>query len=208
MRKRIDYKNTLIACLLVTVLIMSVGFALLSSTLTITTTGTISGDWKVQFKSDSLEQLSKTTGVDNVSASIDASNMSATISANFEKPGDSVSYKIAVENAGTIDAYLKSVDVTGEDTNSEAIKMSYEVKNNTDTNTYAQGSIIGNTPTKTLEPATTSTLNKKNGDAVENNYVYVTLEYVNTTTGVTLGEEATYTLTLNYEQTAATTNAG
>ena len=112
------------------------------------------------------------------------------------------SIKVDIENAGSIDAFLKNVVVEGDEANSEAIKMSYEVKNNDETTQYAVGSIVGNEVGTNNSLASSTLLNKK-GDSTDYNHLYVTLEYLESVEGVTLGEEATYTLNLYYEQTDA-----
>ena len=114
---------------------------------------------------------------------------------------------VLISGSGTnlqslIDAYLKNVVVEGDEANSEAIKMSYEVKNNDETTQYAVGSIVGNEVGTDNSLASSTLLNKK-GDSTDYNHLYVTLEYLESVEGVTLGEEATYTLNLYYEQTDA-----
>jgi len=202
MERRRDKKNILIVFLLGIVMVMSVGFALLSTNLEFESVGTVSGEWNVQYVTDSLEQVSKTDGVSAVTAEMDSDNLKVTLKANFEKPGDKLVYKVDIENDGSIDAFLKNVVVEGDEANSEAIKMSYEVKNNDETTQYAVGSIVGNEVGTNNSLASSALLNKK-GDSTDYNHLYVTLEYLESVEGVTLGEEATYTLNLYYEQTDA-----
>lgn len=204
MERRNDKKNILIAGLLLVVLMMSVGFALLSSNLKITATGTTAGDWQVTFASGSLQKVNQTDGVTDVTAELDSNNLEVTINANFEKPGDSLTYKVAVENAGSIDAYLKTVDVTGDEDNTDVITLSYEVKNKEESTTYARGAIAGTTTNEVVDPIADATLVKKSGETVDNNYIYVTLEYPETAEQVASGASATYTLDFYYEQAKAT----
>lgn len=202
-----DKRNILIASLLVIVFVMSVGFALLGSDLKVVATGEVTGDWVVKFKSGSLEQRAITDGVKNVTAEIDNTNfLQVTLDADFEKPGDKVSYQVAIENLGSIDAYLKSVTLKGEEGNTSTIKFSYEVKNNTKTTTYAKGSIIGGTESVDTPLIENATLLKMNESVVDYNYLDITLEYLENTTVVASGESATYTLTLHYEQPEANNN--
>lgn len=208
MDRKNDKKNILIAFLLVVVLVMSVGFALLGSNLEVTATGTIAGDWSVKFANEPIVPVAKTDGVKEVSTQLDTNALKITLNTTFEKPGDKITYEFKVENTGSIDAYLKDVTVVGKNGNTEAIKLSYEVKSNDKASTYAKGYIIGETANKETNPAAaTSLLNKQvtNGETVttQANYLTVTLEYLDTTTSVASEASATYTLTLQYEQTNA-----
>jgi len=200
-----DKRNVLIACLLAVILIMSVGFALLSSNLEVTATGTVSGNWIVNFKSGALEQTSITDGVSGVTAEMDSSNLTLTLTANFEKPGDKVSYQVPIENKGSIDAYLKTVNVEGNAQNTDALKFSYEVKDNTKTSTYTKGSMTGTTKNIEIPLITGATLTKMNESIIDYNYLDISLEYLENTSG-TSGATATYTLTLYYEQPQANNN--
>lgn len=209
MERTKDQKNILIAFLLIIVLTMSVGFALFGSNLNVIATGTVAGDWGVQFANQTIEPITKTEGVTVSAAQMNSTALTITLNATFEKPGDKLVYEFKVENTGSIDAYLKNVTVVGQTGNTEAIQLSYDVKNNTKSTTYAAGSIAGETATQTINPTpTTALLNKKivNEGAtptIENNYLTVTLEYLESATDVELNENATYTLTLQYEQTNA-----
>lgn len=198
-----DSKNLVIIVLLVLVVLMSVGFALFSAALPISGSGTLSGNWNVNFKSDSLTEVGKSSGTTVNTASIDAGKLSATLDVSFTKPGDYVEYNIIVENTGDIDAYLKSVNLVkknGQATNSNAIKFTYTIYNNDKTTTYTSAHMIGESTEvidTTLTPAS-ATLNKK----TDTNIVNIRMDYLSDTTSITNGESGAYTLTLNYEQTA------
>ena len=187
---------------------MSVGFALLGSNLEVSATGTVAGDWGVRFANEAIEPITKTDGVKVVTAQLDSTALKMTLNTTFEKPGDTITYEFKIENAGSIDAFLKQVNVVGKTGNTEAIKLSYNVKSNDKVTTYAEGTIIGETATPTITPsATTALLNKQSvvGETttIENNYLTVTLEYLTTATNVEDEASATYTLSLQYEQTTA-----
>ena len=162
MGRRNDKKNILIIFLLIIIFVMSVGFALLGSNLKVTATGTVSGDWDVHFVSETFEPITKTDGVKVLTAQLDSNKLSLTLNTTFEKPGDIIEYQFKIENTGSIDAYLKNVVVEGKAENTDAIKLTYDVKGNDKQTTYAAGSIIGNTPQVTIAPnTTTSLLNKQ-----------------------------------------------
>ena len=102
----------------------------------------------------------------------------------------------------------KNVVVEGKSENTDAIKLTYDVKGNDKQTTYAAGSIIGNTPQVTIAPnTTTSLLNKQTvvneQTTTQNNYLTVALEYLTTSATVADDASATYTLNLQYEQTSA-----
>lgn len=102
-RKR---KNILIVALVVTMLFMSVAYAILSQELVITGNTKISGSlWQVEI-----------TGISVVSSSGEELNSnenftltSATFDTELFLPGDSVKYNITIENKGAVDAKLQSV---------------------------------------------------------------------------------------------------
>ena len=208
MERNNDKKNIIIVFLLVIVFVMSVGFALLGSNLEVEATGTVSGDQDVHFVSETFEPITKTDGVKVLTAQLDSNALKITLNTTFEKPGDKVTYEFKVENTGSIDAYLKNVTLVGKEGNTDAIKLSYTVKSNDKATTYAEGTITGQTAEATTTPtAATALLNKqvKVGETTttQNNYLTVTLEYLDTTTNVSSEESSTYTLTLQYEQTNA-----
>jgi len=187
---------------------MTAGFALLGSDLEVTATGTVAGEWGVRFKNEEIEPLSKTDGVSVVSAQMDQNALKITLNVMFEKPGDTITYEFKIENSGSVNAYLKNVNVKGNADNTESIKLSYNVKSNDKLTTYADGSIVGETSQQTISPSpTTALLNKKSKSdettIIENNYLMVTLEYLESATTVGSEESATYTLELRYEQTDA-----
>ena len=130
------------------------------------------------------------------------------VNAEFEKPGDKVVYEFKVENTGSINAYLKSINLEGQSTNTEKIKLSYTVKNNDKSTVYAEGSIAGETAINTIVPVEkVALLNKQTiqneSTVTEYNYLTITFEYLDEITEVASNKSATYTLTLYYEQTDA-----
>jgi len=198
--ERRDKKNFLIGALLAIIFVMSVGFALLNSNLKFIATGTVSGDWQVKFDSTSYDELEKTDGVTDVTTSFDTNNLQLTFTADFEKPGDKISFKVAIVNEGSLDAALKKVVVKGDDENSDAIQLSYDVKNSEDSVTFASDILSGAVAEKTTNVNASENLVKKNGTNIDKDYLYVTMEYLSTAEGVLVGEESTYTLSLYYEQ--------
>ena len=207
MERKNDKKNILIIFLLIIVFIMSVGFALLGSNVEESATGTVAGDWGVRFANEAIEPITKTDGVKVLTAQLDSNALKITLNTTFEKPGDKITYEFKVENTGSIDAYLKDVNVVGKEGNTEAIKLSYAVKSNDKATTYAEGTIAGQTANATTSPTTAAMLKKQvtvgENTTTENNYLTVTLEYLDATTDGVEEASSTYTLTLQYEQTNA-----
>lgn len=102
-RKR---KNILIVALVVTMLFMSVAYAILSQQLVITGNTKVSGSlWQVEIVDISVASSSG----DALSSNEAFTLTSATFDTELFLPGDSVKYNVTIENKGTIDATLQSV---------------------------------------------------------------------------------------------------
>ena len=132
-RKKRNIIISILACVLV---LMAVGYALLRQNLNISSTGTLTGVWKIYI---SDMRVKNTNGkATEVTHSFNATT------ANFEvdlyMPGDYVEYYITVTNDGNIDATLNQIIVNA--TNShEDIKLSHtleegEVLNGGESKTY------------------------------------------------------------------------
>ena len=92
--------------LMLSVVGISVGFASMSSTLTIKgTTTVVPASWKIKFTN--LQQASITGSADVVTApQITSDTHIGNYAVKLTKPGDSVVYTFDVENEGTLDATL------------------------------------------------------------------------------------------------------
>ncbi len=108
-----DKKNIMIVALLVAVVFMSVGYALLSAQLDVKGTTTIVDPvWDVKITSIS------STETEGNATSIDAmveNRFSAKFNAQFQAPGDKITYVVNVKNEGTISAVLNSITITPDD---------------------------------------------------------------------------------------------
>ena len=121
------------AFILITVLCMGIGFALLSSNLTITGNTSVSGNsWNVYF-----------TNVQVTDGSVDATVVPTTTGTNttsidytvtLDKPGDFYEFTVDAVNNGTIDAMIQSINMTSLDTD-VAKYLSY-------TATYSYGATL------------------------------------------------------------------
>ena len=107
-----DKRTYLIIGLCAVLVVMVVGFAAFSSQLTINGTSEISSNWDVHIKDGGV---SYKNAVDATSTTAEkTSNLVATFACNLITPGKStISYDVVVENKGTLNAKLDSINLTG-----------------------------------------------------------------------------------------------
>ena len=115
-------KKIIIGVLCLVVCIMAIGFAAFSTNLNINGTASIESNWSVVFTN--IQELSKSSGV-TINNNPTASGTTATFDVDLESPGDSIEYQITVENKGTLDAIISSINAS--ETGSDAIK--FEINN-------------------------------------------------------------------------------
>ena len=104
-------RNIIIGTLLAAILIMAVGYALLSQSLTINGTANITSNWDV--KITNITAGTPTGTAENVSPAT-FTGTSATFNVNLVKPGDKMVYQITVSNEGTLNAKLTGMTVSPE----------------------------------------------------------------------------------------------
>lgn len=138
-----DKKNLLIGALLFTIIVMAVGYAAFSQTLTINGNATISGKWQVEITGITSE----VTGTANAGTPT-FTTATATFNATLKKPGDSATYEVTVENKGDIDAKLDSITLTPQNvgTGEGSSAILYEILNQP-----AQGSTLAAGDTTTVK---------------------------------------------------------
>ena len=105
-------KGKIIGLLFVALIFMGIGFAVLQSNLNITGSSTASGTFDIKITQMTETSNSVSNGVEVKTNSF--SDLSASISAEFIKPGDFVEYELKIENRGTIDALLRTSMDTNE----------------------------------------------------------------------------------------------
>lgn len=181
MKSRTNKK--IIAGLLLFVVAMSVGYAVFGQQLNINGTGSLNYDWDVHFDTNYTEsglagQTAPTITDDEISFNV-----------VFTEPGQTKTYEFVALNEGTIDAILKSTELTATEGNVEGITFNYTVGTEED-----KDSIIGLTDASVASVATNELLN-----TTGKHYVTVTMSY-DATSPVTGATDATFTLKLNYEQ--------
>ena len=121
-------RNIIIGSLCCLLVFMGIGYAILSQTLNISGIANMRGNWNVKITNMELLSENKTGRAEEVSHSF--TDTTATFTANLYMPGDSIEYRVTVENQGNIDALLKSITPTTTN-RSEGIKFSHSEIDNT-----------------------------------------------------------------------------
>ena len=121
-------RNIIIGSLCCLLVFMGIGYAILSQTLNISGIARMQGNWNVKITNMELLSDNKTGRAEEVSHSF--TDTTATFEANLYMPGDSIEYRVTVENQGNIDALLKSITPTTTN-RSEGIKFSHSKIDNT-----------------------------------------------------------------------------
>lgn len=100
------------ACLLV---FMGVGYAVLSTTLSIKGAASLTGKWDIHI--ESIEATTTNGTATSETPTLSENKLGASFDATLKKPGDYVEYTIVVKNAGSIPAMLMELKptITGED---------------------------------------------------------------------------------------------
>ena len=105
-------KNIIIGILMVLVVI-TIGYSVLSSRLTINGTSSITSDFKVV-----VTNIEFSTETSRYASNVDFSGIGSTnvtFTANLEKPDAFADYQVTVENIGKIDAYVKDIVINNPD---------------------------------------------------------------------------------------------
>ena len=121
-------RNIIIGALCCLLVFMGIGYAILSQTLNISGIANMKGNWNVRITNMELLSENKTGRAEEVSHSF--TDTTATFTADLYMPGDSIEYRVTVENQGNIDALLKSITPTTTN-RSKGIKFSHSEIDNT-----------------------------------------------------------------------------
>ena len=100
-------RNIIIGALCSLLVFMGIGYAILSQTLNISGIANMKGNWNVKITNMELLSENKTGRAEEVSHSF--TDTTATFEANLYMPGDSIEYRVTVENQGNIDAALNDI---------------------------------------------------------------------------------------------------
>ena len=107
-------KKIISIALCITAVFMAVGYAIFATNLKINGSVGISGKWLVHFTS--ITTGDKTTGASN-NTDPTASGTTATMDANLELPGDSITYTLTLANDGNVNAIIGNVNAKAEGSN-------------------------------------------------------------------------------------------
>lgn len=120
-------KNILIIGVVAFVLVLAVGFAIFSETITVTGTATAKGTFDVSFKSvgthTAVGYTKQAGSADLAVISADGNTLTVTVN-KLDYPGSYVSIPVVISNTGSIDAKLTSITETGL-TSTSPVKVSY-----------------------------------------------------------------------------------
>ena len=107
-----DKRTYLIIGLFAVLVVMVVGFAAFSSQLQINGTSNISSNWDVHIKDNGVTYKNAVEATSTLAEK--TSNLVATFACNLITPGKStISYDVVVENKGSLNAKLDSINLTG-----------------------------------------------------------------------------------------------
>ena len=107
-----DKRNYIIIGLCAIVAIMAVGFAAFSQQLTINSTSEVTSTWDVHIKEGGVSYKNAVDATSTLAEK--TSNLVATFACNLTTPGTStISYDVVVENKGSLNAKLDSIELTG-----------------------------------------------------------------------------------------------
>ncbi len=110
-------KKILISVLILSILLMSIGYASFATDLKIEGTTKINGEWEIK-----ITDIKATSICNNCDAGEPTyDDTLANFNATLIKPGDSITYEITIANLGTIDAKLDDFTVESENEGSPAI---------------------------------------------------------------------------------------
>ncbi len=116
-----DKKNIIMLSLTIMVILISVGYSIFNTSLTINGTANIASTWNILFTE--IKEVDKKGIVTELSTPT-VSGTNATFDVDFKLPGDYITYQITVENQGTIDGIIK--EIKGSEQGSDAIKFEIE----------------------------------------------------------------------------------
>ncbi len=185
-------KSLLIGGLLAVIVLMAVGYAAFSTTLTISSSANVTSSWNVAFdttKTSGTSVIKPTTGAGGTTAptgtvSYSNAGQSATVTASLHQPGDKIVFTLTILNTGTLNATLGNASLS----NASGCTIS------TRTCTSSNGNIkfTASNPASSSLVASTGTTT-----------MTVTAEFVNKSGGNTYNASETASVTVNVIATQA-----
>lgn len=180
MRNETKRNGILIGALLITIALMTVGYAALATQLTINgTAGSGDSSWSIDFTSIEKNTALSSTGVTEVNTPT-ASGTAITFNVNLSKPGDKMVYDVTVKNSGSIDAVFKQLTGVEEINTQAPLDITYTVQR-LDVNGQVltgEGDLLSN----------------------QNNYFRITIEWNPNSTAIPEVKSKTGTIYLDYQQ--------
>lgn len=95
-------KSIIIISLLSVITLMAVGYASFATELSIRGTAEITGVWDIKITNVEVQRVSEGCNA----GTPEFTNTTVRLNAELNKPGDSITYVVTIQNAGTIDAVL------------------------------------------------------------------------------------------------------
>lgn len=182
MRNEAKRNGIIIGALLITIALMTIGYAALATQLTINgTASTGDASWNIEFESITKNTTLTTTGATE-KALPTASGTAATFNVELAQPGAKIVYDLVVVNNGTIDATFKEISGIDQLNAAEPTGITYTAQRLDS----ADGNIVTG-----------------QGDLLSQgrNYFRVTVEWTQTSSEVPTGTKSkTGTIYLDYEQ--------
>ena len=109
MRRRLKKRNLYLNIIIVACLSIAIGYALISSTITINGTTEVTGNnWDIHFENFKVDNHNSTGSVGSLNTSEDKTLLNFS-KLEFKNPGDEIVFYVDVVNAGTIDGKLDEV---------------------------------------------------------------------------------------------------
>lgn len=183
-------KTYIIVGLCALLAVLSVGYAVFSTQLTINATGNIKGKFEVYItgvRASESQGFKNSEGVETPPVpSVDGTTDEITFDVNLTSPGDYVTYDITVTNSGNLDAFVDTVE--------KEIKL-YKVEGTTETEVTSANPPILFTVENDATGAD-SVIAKDGGTKT----IKVTVAYDSTVTSQPQYTKSTITLKLNYKQ--------
>ncbi len=121
---RTRQKQRIIIGTLCAIVILTVGYAVLSQTLNIQGIGNISGHFEILFTKIEEGKMNESTTIDKQITN----TTTATFTIDLKKPSSSGEYFITVENRGMIDAYVESIQGLDEANSTEPIDITFSLE--------------------------------------------------------------------------------
>ena len=101
-------KTKVIIGMMITIVIMGIGYAILSTNLNIQGTGNLTGSWGIRINSVESTPTGRAYNISEPRYS----NTTMKFNVGVKEPGDKMTFTITVQNYGTIDAILNNIDIS------------------------------------------------------------------------------------------------